>query len=111
VLNPNFLHNGKIAKVLKKEYFMKIKQIVLKYGAPILALAGFAATAMTASADYNTSTLPSALGDVLNASVQVTISTVVAFLQNNLPIIVVLGVSISFVFWLLAKARRAGHGG
>lgn len=74
---------------------------------------GFAATALFAKADtvYNTSTLPTAMGGVLDGIVQVVVSTTVAFLQNNLPIIVVLGVSISFVFWLINKARSAGHGG
>jgi hypothetical protein len=90
----------------------KIKNRVLAVATPLLAAAGYLASAMFAKAEtYSTSTLSTTFGNVLSDIVQSIIGVVVSFLSTNLPVIVVLGVCISFVFWLIYKARSAGHGG
>lgn len=63
-----------------------------------------------AKADYSTTTIASSFSDTLDGVVQAIIGTVVSFFTNNLPLIVVLGVSISLVLYFVSKAKRAGKG-
>lgn len=72
----------------------------------IASFLGISAFAATSTVD----TIPTQMGSVLDGIVQNIISTVVSFLTNNLPLIVVLSVSIGLVFWLVGKARGATRG-
>jgi ABC-type Co2+ transport system permease subunit len=66
------------------------------------------ALALSASAEtYTTSTIPTAFGSTLSGIVNDMITTVISFLTTNLPVIVILGVSVGLVFWLIRKARAA----
>lgn len=60
-----------------------------------------------ASATSTVSTIPTELGSVLDEIVQAIISTFLTFISDNLPLIVVLGVTVGMVFWLIRKTRGA----
>lgn len=85
-----------------------MKSKLIKYGAivstALFGLAGYA------GAQYTSTTIPTTMGDVLDGVVEVIISTAVAFLQGNLPLIIVLGVSVGFMWYLIGKARGALRG-
>lgn len=52
-------------------------------------------------------TIPTDLGAVLSTVVQAVISTFITFITANLPLIVVLSVTVGLVFWLIRKVRSA----
>lgn len=81
-----------------------------KLGGVVAAVAGSFLVAMSAFADYSTTTIASSFSDTLNGVVQSIIGVVITFFTNNLPLIVVLGVSIAMVFYFIHKAKRAGRG-
>jgi len=90
----------------------------LKLRAKLIIGSGVATASMLlanlAHATTTTSTIdniPSDMGEILDTIVQAVIATVISFLTNNLPLIIVLGVSIGLVFWLVRKARGATRGG
>ncbi|MFC1789848.1 hypothetical protein ACFLYY_02650 [Patescibacteria group bacterium] len=85
---------------------------ILKWGSGLLAGAvGIFAGGRVLAETYTVDNIASSTGTVLDTVVQAIINVVITFLTDNLPLIIVLGVSISLVFWLIYKARNATHGG
>lgn len=80
-----------------------------KIGIFIGALAGIL-YAGYAGATTTVSTIASELSPVLSETVQAMISVFISFVTTNLPLIVVLGVTVGLVFWLIRKARGALSG-
>lgn len=76
--------------------------------APVASLFGIVSIA--GATTYDSSTVPTAFGSVLSGLVDSIISTAISFLTDNLPVIIVLSVSVALLFWLVNKARRAISG-
>jgi len=80
--------------------------MIKKLGIFIGALAGIL-YAGYAGATSTVSSIATDLAPVLSETVQAMISVFITFITANLPLIVVLGVTVGLVFWLIRRARGA----
>lgn len=87
-----------------------LKASILAKGAVITAALSAGFMALSAKADYSTSTLATAFSTTLNGMVQSIITTIVTFFTDNAPLIVILGAAISLVWYFVAKAKGASRG-
>lgn len=89
----------------------KIKQFAVRnYGKMVLAATALLYGASAHAEVTTTSDVSGAFSTLLNGLVLSIVNVIVTFFTNNLPIIVILGVCISLVWYLIRKARGASRG-
>ena len=90
----------------------KIKMFVTRnYGKVMLAASALFLAGSAKAADISTtSEVSSAFSGLLGTLVYSIVNVIVAFFTANLPVIVILGVCISLVWYLVRKARGASRG-
>jgi uncharacterized membrane protein HdeD (DUF308 family) len=92
----------------------KIKNFVVrnytKVVGVVLGLGGVALAGSAFAQQYSTTVIASDFSTSLSGIVDAIVGVIITFFTNNLPVIVVLAVAISMVFYFVNKARRAGKG-